>query len=114
MFLRFCGTRCREKKGDESKNYFPPIPPTRIPFLLIPDHFYVKFLELSFFHFSHSLFLFLHETGRFLKFNGRPIAIGRFRLLIGRSRLLLGVLGYGLGVPDCLWGVPNYPLMLDA
>ena len=30
----------RTKRGDESKNYFPPIPPTRIPLLLIPDHFY--------------------------------------------------------------------------
>ena len=60
MFPRFCGTRCREKKGrDPSKNYSPPIPPTKIPFLLTPDHFYVRFLAFSVFHFLPSFFSFL-------------------------------------------------------
>ena len=58
MFLRFCGTRCREKRGDESKNYSPPIPPTRIPFLLTPDHFYVRFPDFSVFHFCTAFSVF--------------------------------------------------------
>ena len=37
------------KKRDESKNYFPPIPPTRISYLRIPDHFLVSFLYFPFF-----------------------------------------------------------------
>ena len=51
MFLRFRKVRCREKNGDGSNNYVPPIPPTRIPFLLILDHFYVRFLDFPVFTF---------------------------------------------------------------
>ena len=40
-----------KKWGDESKNYFPPIPPTKTPFLLTPSFFYVRFLEFSVFQF---------------------------------------------------------------
>ena len=63
MFSTFCGTRCREKKRNPSKNYSPPIPPTRIPYLLIPDLFYVRFLELSVFHFLSSFLSFLDPIG---------------------------------------------------
>ena len=45
------GPDVAKKRGNPSKNYSPPIPPTRIPFLLIPDLFYVRFLEFSVFHF---------------------------------------------------------------
>ena len=48
----------RIKRGDESKNYFPPTPPTRIPYLLTPDLFYVRFLDFSVFHFLPSFFSF--------------------------------------------------------
>ena len=49
----------RTKTGDESKNYSPPIPPTRIPFVLIPDLFYVRFLDFSVLHFLPSFSSFL-------------------------------------------------------
>ena len=52
------GPDVAKKRGDESKNYSPPIPPTRIPFLLTPDHFYVRFLDFSVFHFPLSFFEF--------------------------------------------------------
>ena len=48
-----------KKRGTESKNYSPSIPPTIIPFLLIPDLFYVRFLGFSFFHFLTSFLSFL-------------------------------------------------------
>ena len=63
MFLRFCGARCREKKGDETKNYSPPIPPTRIPFLLTPDLFYVRFLDFPVLHLLPIFFSFLDPIG---------------------------------------------------
>ena len=47
-----------KKKGNESKNNSPPIPPTRIQFLLTPDLFYVRFLEFSVFHFLLQFFQF--------------------------------------------------------
>ena len=43
-----------KKRGNPSKNYSPPIPPTRIPFWLIPDHFYVRFLDFPVLHFLPS------------------------------------------------------------
>ena len=41
----------RKKRGNPFKNYSPPIPPTRIPFLLIPEFFYARFFEFSVFQF---------------------------------------------------------------
>ena len=41
------GPDVAKKRGNPSKNYSPPIPPTRIPFLLTPDLFYVRFVEFS-------------------------------------------------------------------
>ena len=62
-FRRFVGPDVAKKRGDESKNYSPPIPPTRIPFLLTPDHFYVRFLEFLAFHFLPSFFSLLDPIG---------------------------------------------------
>ena len=45
------GPDVAKKRGDESKNYSPPIPPTRIPFLLTPEFIYVRFFEFSVFRF---------------------------------------------------------------
>ncbi len=53
------GPDVAKKRGDESKNYSPPIPPTRIPFLLTPDLFYVRFLDFPVFHCLPSFFIFL-------------------------------------------------------
>ena len=52
------GPDVAKKRGDESKNYFPPIPPTRIPFLLIPD-FCVSFVDLPVLWFFISVCAFL-------------------------------------------------------
>ena len=57
------GPDVAKKRGDESKNYSPPIPPTRLPFLLILDHFYVRFLAFSAFHFLPIFFSFLDPIG---------------------------------------------------
>ena len=57
------GPDVAKKRGDESKNYVPSIPPTRIPFSLTPDHFYVRFRELSVLHFLLSFFSFLDPIG---------------------------------------------------
>ena len=45
------GPDAAKKRGDESKNHSPPIPPTRIPYLLIPEFSYVRFFEFSVFQF---------------------------------------------------------------
>ena len=45
-FRRFVRPDVEKKRGNPSKNYSPPIPPTRIPFLLNPDLFYVRFFDL--------------------------------------------------------------------
>ena len=57
------GPDVAKKRGDESKNYSPPIPPTRIPFLLTPDLFYVRFLNFRFFTFPLVFFSFLDPIG---------------------------------------------------
>ena len=46
-------------RGDESHNYSPPFPPTRIPCLLIPDHLYVRFLDFPVLHLLTICFRFL-------------------------------------------------------
>ena len=45
------GPDAAKKRGHESKNYSPPIPPTRIPFFQSPDLFFVRFFEFSVFQF---------------------------------------------------------------
>ena len=57
------GPDVAKKRGDESKNYSPPIPPTRIPFLLTPDHFYIRFLDFSVLHFLTSFYSFFDPIG---------------------------------------------------
>ena len=86
MFPTFCGTRCREKKGNPSKNYSPPIPPTRIPFLLIPDHFYVIFCGFLFFSWFDGLSLFFHSLsivchGFFKELDFNELEIHRYSLM---------------------------------
>ena len=55
------------KKGGMSPIIIPPpFPPTRIPFLLIPDNFYVRFLDFSVFHFLQRFFSFLALQDPFL------------------------------------------------
>ena len=61
MFLRFRATRCRDNKGGWVLILFPPITPTKIPYTLFSDQFYVRFLEFSFFQFLHSFFSFLAQ-----------------------------------------------------
>ena len=49
-----CDQMSRKKGGDESRNYFPPIPPTRIPFFINPGPLLSRFLDFLVFQFFGS------------------------------------------------------------
>ena len=104
MFPTFCGTRCREKRGDESKNYSPPIPPTRIPFLLIPDLFYVRFLEFSVFQFFGLLDPYWTPIGPLLVHAKPPDTFEHSGTLLSPRNIYVHVVLVTLGAYGVQWG----------
>ena len=81
-------------EGNPSQNYSPPIPPTRIPYRGLPDHFYVRFLKFSvFLCFAVCCWFFRGATHRF---TNMCLGYGIFLKTYIRNYSSHGVLGRSL------------------